>query len=79
MSSNTEKPLRRERMAAAAATTTTKFELYILTRKRDKQVQKNPKIVELRTQQQDIHHHALFFRPPFFLFLSNKEQANLQS
>lgn len=39
MSSNTEKPLRRERMAAAAATTT-KFELYILTRKRDKQVQK---------------------------------------
>lgn len=42
MSSNTEKPLRRERMAAAAATTT-KFELYILTRKRDKQVQKKPK------------------------------------
>lgn len=42
MSSNTEKPLRRERMAAAAATTTTKFELYILTRKRDKQVQKKP-------------------------------------
>lgn len=41
MSSNTEKPLRRERMAAAAATTT-KFELYILTRKRDKQVQKKP-------------------------------------
>ena len=39
MSSNTEKPLRRERMAAAAAATT-KFELYILTRKRDKQVQK---------------------------------------
>lgn len=78
MSSNTEKPLRRERMAAAAAATT-KFELHILTRKRDKQVQKNPKIVELRTQQQDIHHHALFFRPPFFIFLSNKEQANLQS
>ena len=61
---------------AAAAATTTKFELYILTRKRDKQVQK-PKIVELRTQQQDIHHHALFFRP--LSFLSNKEQANLQS
>lgn len=79
MSSNTEKPLRRERMAATAAATT-KFELYILTRKRDKQVQKKtPKIVELRTQQQDIHHHALFFRPPFFIFLSNKEQANLQS
>ena len=39
MSSNTEKPLRRERMAATAAATT-KFELYILTRKRDKQVQK---------------------------------------
>ncbi|KGR16526.1 hypothetical protein MEM_01210 [Candida albicans L26] len=39
MSSNTEKPLRRERMAATAATTT-KFKLYILTRKRDKQVQK---------------------------------------
>lgn len=39
MSSNTEKPLRRERMAAAAATTT-KFKLYILTRRRDKQVQK---------------------------------------
>ncbi|KHC83979.1 hypothetical protein W5Q_01202 [Candida albicans SC5314] len=39
MSSNTEKPLRRERMAAAAAATT-KFELYILTRRRDKQVQK---------------------------------------
>lgn len=42
MSSNTEKPLRRERMAAAAAAATTKFELYILTRKRDKQVQKKP-------------------------------------
>lgn len=41
MSSNTEKPLRRERMAATAAATT-KFELYILTRKRDKQVQKKP-------------------------------------
>ncbi|RLP62504.1 hypothetical protein L150_01202 [Candida albicans Ca529L] len=41
MSSNTEKPLRRERMAAAAATTT-KFKLYILTRRRDKQVQKKP-------------------------------------
>ena len=39
MSSNTEKPLRRERMAATAAATT-KFELYILTRRRDKQVQK---------------------------------------
>lgn len=41
MSSNTEKPLRRERMAVTAAATT-KFELYILTRKRDKQVQKKP-------------------------------------
>ena len=41
MSSNTEKPLRRERMAATA-TETTKFKLYILTRNRDKQMQKKP-------------------------------------